>query len=424
MSVRVRFAPSPTGFLHVGGARTALFNWLFARHHGGKFVLRIEDTDRARNTSEAVEVILNGLQWLGLDWDEGPDSEDLDGKGNGDCGPYFQSQRSAHYKEAVDSLLRRDLAYAKDGAIWFRMTREPIIIPDLVVGDVRRELTDREQASPDFVIVRSDGQPVFHLVNVVDDLKMGITHVIRGEDHLSNTSKHIALFEALNAAPPKFAHIPIILNSDGSKMSKRDLGASLGTYARDGFVPEAVLNYFCLLGWSPKNDEEIMPLGSIVERFDLSGVQRHNAKFDYEKLKWMNGEYIRALSPNRFDALARTALSQAGVDLAARSESYVGKAIATCAGKVKTLAELSDYAGFYFQDSIQISEDDYQMLFTEQTIPAVAAFRAKVQSLTDCDEESLQAALKEVAVAFEMKPRVLVHPIRVSCSGQRVGPSL
>ena len=198
MSVRVRFAPSPTGYLHIGGARTALFNWLYARHTGGTFVLRVEDTDDARNTREAVDVILDGLRWLGLDWDEGPVSDDAMQESRGDRGPYFQSQRGEIYQRRIQELLDKDLAYEHEGAIKFRMTREPVTIPDLVAGDVVRKLTDREEADPDFVIVRSDGKPVFHLVNVVDDIEMGISHVIRGEDHLSNTSKHVELFKAFS----------------------------------------------------------------------------------------------------------------------------------------------------------------------------------------------------------------------------------
>jgi glutamyl-tRNA synthetase len=229
-AVRVRFAPSPTGYLHIGGARTALFNWLYAKHTGGTFVLRIEDTDQARNTQEAVDVILNGMRWLGLDWDEGPMTGAANGPSKGNYGPYFQSQRMESYKRRVEELKAKGKAYEEDGAVKFRMEREPILIPDLVVGDVRRELTDRERLDPDFVIIRSDGQPVFHFVNVVDDLEMKITHVIRGEDHLANTAKHLALFRAFGVKPPKYAHIPLILNIDGTKMSKRDTGASLQTY--------------------------------------------------------------------------------------------------------------------------------------------------------------------------------------------------
>src|SRR5437870_445322 len=284
MKPRVRFAPSPTGFLHIGGARTALFNWLYARHTGGTFILRIEDTDVARNTQEAVEVILQGLRWLGLDWDEGPITGDATGPSKGEYGPYFQSQRKENYQRRVEALLARGLAYEQEGAVKFKMPREPMVVPDLVVGTVTRELTDREELDPDFIIVRSDGQPVFHLVNVVDDLEMAVTHVIRGEDHLSNTPKHIALFRAFGVEPPKYAHIPLILNSDGTKMSKRDQGASLTTYGDEGFLPEAVNNYLCLLGWSPKDNTEKLSLAEVVERFDLPQILRHNAKFDFEKL--------------------------------------------------------------------------------------------------------------------------------------------
>jgi len=259
MKTRVRFAPSPTGYLHIGGARTALFNWLYARHTGGTFILRIEDTDSSRNTSEATEIILNGLRWLGLDWDEGPLTGSPDGPSKGDYGPYFQSRRKHIYEKYAELLLRKGLAYESEGAIKFKMTREPIAFDDLVVGRVERRLTDKELEDPDFVIVRSDGSPVFHFANVVDDLEMKITHVIRGEDHLSNTPKHIALFRALEADPPHYAHIPLILNQDGSKMSKRDQGASLSTYMEEGYLPQAVVNYLCLLGWSPKSQNEKIP---------------------------------------------------------------------------------------------------------------------------------------------------------------------
>ena len=350
MKVRVRFAPSPTGFLHIGGARTALFNWLYARHTGGAFILRVEDTDAARNTlQEAVEVILHGLRWLGLDWDEGPVSGDVTGASKGDRGPYFQSQRSENYQRRVEALLSHGLAYKQDGAVKFKMQREPIVIPDLVVGNVTRELTDREKLDPDFVIVRSGGQPVFHLVNVIDDLEMGITHVIRGEDHLSNTAKHIALFKAFGIEPPKYAHIPLILNIDGTKMSKRDKGASLMSYLEEGYAPEAVVNYLYLLGWSPKENREKMPLKEVIEIFDLPQILRHNARFDLDKLHWLNGEYIREMSEDRFQELSVHALARAGIDTNQFPLDYVKAALATCRGKIKIFSELAAYAGFYFK---------------------------------------------------------------------------
>jgi glutamyl-tRNA synthetase len=422
--VRVRFAPSPTGYLHIGGARTALFNWLYARHTGGKFILRIEDTDAARNTQAAVDVILNGLRWLGLDWDEGPLSSDPAAPGRGDFGPYFQSQRQANYRQRVEALLSRGLAYEKDGAIKFKMRREPVIIHDLVVGEVRRELTDREAEDPDFVIVRSDGQPVFHLVNVVDDLDMGITHVIRGEDHLSNTAKHIALFEAFDVKPPKYAHIPLILNQDGSKMSKRDTGASLTTYIEEGFVPAAVVNYLCLLGWSPKDNREKLSLAEVVERFDLPQILRHNARFDMAKLQWLNGEYIRELAPEQFHAEAVRALARAGIDVNAWPLEYVKAALNTCLGKVKVFSELPAYAGFYFTDDVPLDAAALAQDLSAGNKPRLQQLRDAFAALPTFDAASLEAALKAVAAACGVKAGVLVHPTRLACTGRTAGPSL
>ncbi len=424
MKPRVRFAPSPTGFLHIGGARTALFNWLYARHTGGTFILRIEDTDAARNTQEAVEVILDGLRWLGLDWDEGPQSGDPGGPSKGGCGPYFQSRRSENYRRRVEGLLSKGLAYEIEGAIKFKMDRAPILIPDLVVGDVRRELTDREQADPDFIIVRSDGQPVFHLVNVVDDLEMGITHVIRGEDHLSNTAKHIALFRALGAEPPRYAHIPLILNIDGTKMSKRDKGASLMTYREEGYVPAALVNYLCLLGWSPKGNREKMPLAEVIEAFDLPQVLRHNARFDLTKLIWLNGEYLRELGDERFYELSIEALKRAGLDLGKYPADYVRAALETCKGKVKLFGELPAYAGFYFKEEIEYDPEAARKDFTLENKPRVARLREALASLEPFEADPIGTTLKAVAQELGVKAGVLVHPTRLACCGNTAGPSL
>src|SRR5580658_3699949 len=375
MNVRVRFAPSPTGLLHIGGARTALFNWLYARHTGGTFILRIEDTDAARNSQEAVTVILDGLRWLGLDWDEGPLTADATGASKGDCGPYYQSQRRENYQRRVEALLSRGLAYEHEGAVKFRMAREPVTIPDLVVGDVLRPLTDREELDPDFVIQRSDGQPVFHLVNVIDDLEMNITHVIRGEDHLSNTAKHIALFRAFGVPAPHYAHIPLILNGDGSKMSKRDKCASLTSYLDDGFLPEAVINYLCLLGWSPKDNREKLSRTEVCERFDLPQILRHNARFDYEKLLWLQGEYARELKDDRFYELAVHAFAKAGVDTNAFPLAYVKGALDTCKGKFKMFSELPAYAGFYFRDTFEYNAEGVKKDFIPENKPRLQKLR-------------------------------------------------
>ena len=424
MKVRVRFAPSPTGFLHIGGARTALFNWLYARHTGGTFVLRIEDTDTARNTQAAVNVILDGLRWLGLEWDEGPISGDATGPGKGDFGPYFQSQRKENYLRRVEALLSHGLAYEHEGAIKFKMTREPMIIEDLVVGRVERKLTDREENDPDFVIVRSDGQPVFHLVNVVDDLEMNITHVIRGEDHLTNTAKHLALFRAFGVHPPKYAHIPLILNPDGSKMSKRDQGALMTAYLEGGYVPEAVVNYLCLLGWSPKDDREKMPLNEIVELFDLPQVHRSNARFDTSKLLWLNGEFVRELNDDRFYELAVHTLAKAGLDTNQFPVAYVKAALDTCKGKFKLFTELPHYAGFYFKEEFDYDPDGAKKDFVPENKPRMQKLRDAFATREPFDASGLELTLKSVAGELGVKAGALVHPTRLACTGNPAGPSL
>lgn len=424
MNIRVRFAPSPTGFLHIGGARTALFNWLYARHTGGTFILRVEDTDAARNTTEATEALLSGLRWLGLDWDEGPTLGDPAGASKGNHGPYFQSQRSDIYRARVQELKAKGLAYDADGAVKFKMDRQPIVIPDLIVGDVTRELTDREQADPDFVIIRSDGQPVFHFVNVVDDLEMKITHVIRGEDHLTNTAKHIALFRAFGVEPPKYAHIPLILNSDGTKMSKRDSGASLQTYLDEGCVPEAVVNYLCLLGWSPKENREKLPIAEIIQLFDLPQILRHNARFDIGKLHWLDGEYLREMDLERFCKLGTEALRRAGYDLDKYPAEYVKSALATCVGKIKRFCELGPYAGFYFTNEIKIDPALAAKEFTAENKARLQKLRDAFAQLTEFNAAGIEQTLKGIAKELGVKVGILVHPTRLACTGAASGPSL
>jgi glutamyl-tRNA synthetase len=401
-----------------------LFNWLYARHTGGTFILRIEDTDVARNTQEAVNVILNGLRWLGLDWDEGPISADATGPSKGEFGPYFQSQRKENYRRRVEALVSRGLAYMHEGAVRFKMTREPIVISDVVVGEVKRELTDREQQDPDFVIVRSDGQPVFHFVNVVDDLEMNITHVIRGEDHLSNTAKHIALFRAFDVEPPKYAHIPLILNIDGTKMSKRDKGASLTTYMEEGYAPEALVNYLCLLGWSPKNNREKMPIAEVIDAFDLPQILRHNARFDLTKLTWLAGEYVREMDDERFYELSIHALARAGLETDKYPSSYVREALDTCKGKFKLFGELPGYAGFYFKEKIQFDPEAAKRDFVPENKPRLERLRNVLAGLEPFEADQIGAAFKAVAQDLGVKTGMLVHPARLSCCGSTAGPSL
>ncbi len=424
MKPRVRFAPSPTGYLHIGGARTALFNWLYARHTGGTFVLRIEDTDTARNTREAVEVIFNALRWLGLDWDEGPVNAADMLASKGDRGPYFQSQRGALYQQRITELRDRGFAYDHEGAVKFRMKREPIIIPDLVVGDVERKLTDREELDPDFVIVRSDGQPVFHLVNVIDDLEMGITHVIRGEDHLSNTSKHIALFRAFDVEPPRYAHIPLILYPDGSKMSKRDVGASMASYMDGFFLPEAVVNYLCLLGWSPKDDRQVLPIAEVIEKFDVPQILRGNARFDMDKLKWLNAEYLKTAPAERFDALCLRELAKAGVATEGYPAEYVSAALATYREKYQQLLDQPLSAKFYFNDDFPVDPAAVAEAFVPTARPVLDRLIVELGKLPDFTADAVQNLYKPLSKELGVKAGALVLPTRVALTGSKVGPSL
>jgi glutamyl-tRNA synthetase len=414
--IRVRFAPSPTGYLHIGGARTALFNWLFARHHGGTFVLRVEDTDKSRNTNVAAAAIYDGLRWLGLNWDEGPQV-------GGDFGPYFQSQRDEIYERHLQRLQDAGRVYADGGAIRFRSPREHVVVDDIVCGSINFDLTNPE-THPDMTIRRPDGSWIFHFVNVVDDIEMKISHVIRGEDHLSNTPKHIELYRALAATPPRFAHIPLILNKDGSKMSKRDLGASLNTYVDEGFLPEAVRNYILLLGWSPKDNRERLSLGEMIERFDLENINRKPASFDLEKCTWLNGEYAREVTGQRLYSLGEAALQRAGIDTSAFPPSYVHAALDTCIGKFRIFSELPAYAGFYFREDFPYNDEGVAKYFTSENRPRLAGLREAFAGLTSFDAATLETTLKATAAQLGIKAGPLVHPTRLAVTGSNAGPSL
>ena len=418
--VRVRFAPSPTGLLHIGGARTALFNWLYARHTGGTFVLRIEDTDQSRNTQEAVDVIFRGMRWLGLDWDEGPD-----GKGGimGDKGPYFQSQRASIYAKYLEKLQSTGKTYEDGGALKFRMPKTPGIVKDLVCGEVTFDRT----TEPDLVIRRKDGSPVFHFVNVVDDLEMGITHVIRGEDHLTNTHKHIALYEALGAPLPQFAHIPLILNQGGSKMSKRDEGAALGFYEDAGYLPQAVRNYLCLLGWSPGAKEEILPIDEIVRRFELKDLNRSNARFDGLKLFWMNGEYWRSMKDEDFSKFSSYTLAKYRPAAANLPQVLREGLLKIIREKVRTGKELVEWFDPYLTEEYEYSEESRKKQFSNPEAPQLlAALEKGFSEISDAmDEASAEAVCKQVAEASGLpKPAKVIHLLRAAVSGRTVGPSL
>lgn len=416
--IRVRFAPSPTGMFHVGSARTALFNWLYARHTGGVFVLRIEDTDASRNTPEAMATIFDSLQWLGLDWDEGPQA---DGSEKGDRGPYRQSQRGEIYQRYIEKLLTAGSAYEDEGAVRFRSPKTPCLIEDAICGEVRFDRAN----DPDFVIRRSDGSPVFHLVNVVDDMEMGINVVIRGEDHLSNTPKHMALFEAFGGEAPKYAHIPLILNPGGSKMSKRDEGAGMAHYIDEGFLPEAVVNFLSLLGWSPKDDRDILSRNELVERFDLPQINRSNAKFDLTKLVWMNGEYWRAMPPAEHRGTARAILKAHGALPEGCQGDYLDRVLDLVQEKIKVGRELVDWVQPFLNEAFEYDPASVEKVAKQEDwVERVRQLRAAYEGTESFTAEKLEEVLKKVAEEAGEKVKVFVHPCRLAVSGRSVGPSL
>jgi glutamyl-tRNA synthetase len=404
---------------HIGSARTALFNWLYARHTGGTFILRIEDTDAARNKPEFVQVIFEAMQWLGLNWDEGPQP---DGTVKGDKGPYRQSERGAIYKRYVDQLLAEGKAYEFEGAIKFRTPKTPIIVPDLICGNIQFDRTNE----PDLVIQRKDGSPVFHLVNVVDDVEMAVTHVIRGEDHLSNTQKHLALIEAIGAKPPQYAHIPLILNPNGSKMSKRDAGASIADYEAQGYLPEAVRNYLCLLGWSPKDNREVISIEDVVAKFALADVGRANARFDIDKLFWINGEYMRAATVEAIEPLALSILQKHGVANANQDPAYFRAALAIVKEKIKLGRELPEWMSYFFTEDFPYDEAAAKKVFTSEGMANLGKLRANLAAMDEknFNATNLETEFKTLAAGTGQKVGTLIHPARLAVSGRPVGPSL
>jgi glutamyl-tRNA synthetase len=413
MTVRTRFAPSPTGYLHVGGARTALFNWLFARKHGGVFVLRVEDTDEARNTEEARQAISDGMHWLGLDWDEGPEK-------GGNFGPYRQSERREIYDTWFAKLVAAGRVYEDGGAWRFRFERVPVTMHDLVCGEVTIDYRD-ESNTPDMVVKRSDGSYVFHFVNVVDDLEMQITHVIRGEDHLMNTPKHLQLISAFGGKAPQYAHIPLILNPDGSKMSKRDEGAAVSDYPRQGFLSSAVVNFMALLGWNPKTEREIFTLAELAEVFSLENVNRSPGRFDLEKCKWVNQQHLLGTSVEDFAAAALPFVEAAELVI---PENYLA-VIAAVKDKVRLLSEVPAAVDFLLKDDFENDEEAVVKVRGNAAASGLlSALATAFEAITEWSAEAAKAALAETATAAAAKPGQLMFPLRVALSGRAHGPDL
>ncbi len=411
--VRVRFAPSPTGSFHIGSARTALFNWLYARHTKGEFILRIEDTDKERNTPEALQDLLNGMRWLGLNWDEGPEA-------GGESGPYFQSERTHIYREYLERLRESGRAYDRDGAVYFKVSNEPQTINDAVRGEVTRK------EEKDFVIFRSDGTPVFHFAVVVDDITMKVTHVIRGEDHLSNTSKHTELFSALDATIPAFAHIPLILKAHGKgKMSSRNEGFLLEDYENRNFLAESVRNYLCLLGWSPKDDREIIPIDEIISIFDFPGINKDGARFDDRKLAHINTTYMRKLPVETFAWMARPLLESAGVVGEGIGENYYQSVVGLCQEKVRSLDELPAYTGYFFSEDFPIDEKARKKVFRKgEPLERLKELLTELETLCDFDENELEAVVKKLSEQKDVYTGEYIHPVRLAVSGTSAGPGI
>jgi glutamyl-tRNA synthetase len=397
MSMRVRFAPSPTGVLHIGGARTALYNWLLARGMGGTFVLRIEDTDRERSTPENVEQILEALRWLELDWDEGPIS---------------QAERQPEHAAAIERLLEADAAYEDEGAIRLRVPDDgETVIHDVIRGDI----SFPHSAIDDFVIRRSDGSPLYNLAVAVDDRDMRISHVVRGDDHISNTPRQVMILRALGAEPPVFAHLPLLHGPDGKKLSKRHGAASVQELRDTGYLPEAVRNYVSLLGWGYDESTTFMSTNELIERFDLTRVSKNPAVFDEQKLRWMNGRYLRELPPD---------------DLRGRLEMLTGRdvppqAVAISQEKMQTLTDFWPLAGFLVERPAQYDEKAWSKVMSDGAPERLRSARSALEAVPEPFEtEQIEEALRRVVDQLEVKPRDVFQPIRVALTGTTVSPGI
>ena len=396
MSVRARFAPSPTGYLHIGGARTALFNWLFARHEGGEFRLRIENTDVSREVAEAVGQIQGTLAWLGLEWD-------------GEV--TFQLDRMEHAQEVARRLVDEGKAYEDEGAIRFRMPDEGTTAwDDVVLGRIEYPSEKLE----DVVLVRSDGRPTYNFVSPLEDALDGITHVIRGQDHVSNTPKQLRILEAIGAEIPAYAHVPLLNGPDGRKLSKRHGAITVEEFRTQGYLPEALVNYLALLGWSYDDHTEIMSRDELVERFTLDRVGTSAATFDYKKLEWLNGMYLRALSPDEYADRLVAYLREQGFEW---DEERIRKAAPLVQEKIATLGEFPAFAGFLFARV----EPDREKLVDGPMLPAAVDRLAEVEPF---EAERIEAALREVAEGLGLKPREAFQPIRLALTGSSVSPGL
>jgi glutamyl-tRNA synthetase len=407
---RLRFAPSPTGYLHVGGARTALFNWLFARRHGGAFILRIDDTDVERSQAEMVTGILDGLRWLGIDWDEGPET-------GGPHAPYFQSERLDRYRAAAKQLLESGQAFEDGGAIRFKVPPGKTTFTDSVHGPIE---FDNEHIES-FVILRSDTHPTYHLSVVVDDIDMEITHVVRGDDHISNTPKQVLLYNAFGMAPPAFAHVPLIMGPDKQRLSKRHGATSVIEYAKQGYIPEAMFNFLALLGWGTGSNDELFTREELIQRFNLEGISGGNAVFNTEKLDWFNHQHLLRLADEELVArLERFGIS----DLGFRTDPRLSAILALLRPRAKKLTDFPDQLRPFFEEPSSYDPDAVKKhLSMPGTKDHLLALRDAFAA-AEWNEANLEKVLRELADARTLKPGMLIQGSRIAMTGRMVSPGL
>lgn len=409
--IRVRFAPSPTGKVHIGNIRAAIYNWLYARHTGGKFLLRVEDTDLERSTPEAIAALLDCMKWMGLDYDE-PE--------------VYQTKNLQRHLACVDELLKSGRAYecektSRDGktgkVIMFRMPKEGVLgFDDLVKGRMEKKAEDVQ----DFAIVRSDGSPIFHLANVVDDIDQGITDVIRGDDHVENTFKHIELFKALGATPPRYGHLPMIVNQQGKPYSKRDGAAFVGEFREQGYLPGALFNYLLLLGWNPGDEREVLTREEMVELFTLEKCHRTAAKFDMKKLQWMNGEYVRRVPKEDFKKEMIDRCAAQGLDT---SNADLDGIVDQLQIRTKFFSDMPGNCAFFFTEDYPFDEKAVEKRLKKPGVKEILLDLAdRFEKLEPFTIESGEAMVKELSQGQGMGP--WVHPIRVAVSGRMEGPGL
>ncbi len=410
MKVRTRFAPSPTGNVHIGNMRAAIYNWLFARHHGGEFLLRVEDTDRERSTQEAIQTLLDAMAWLKLD---------VDGE------PLYQSTRMEIHLEAAELLLSKGLAYKEDKGglgqgecIIFKMPGTDASFEDGIKGS----LSTAAENMQDFVIVRSNGTPVFHLANVLDDIEQGITHVIRGDDHIENTYRHMALYQALGADVPNFAHLPMIINAQGKPYSKRDGDAFVGDFREKGFLGDALFNYLALLGWSPGDDREVMTRDEMVEAFDLARCQSSPAQVDLRKLTWMNGEYMLKLPTEEFIATCFCEIEKGGIEAA---PDYAKAVFGLVRERVKTVVDIVPMVAYLFTEEFEYEAKAVRKKLQKDGVREILEqVKSIFQALEIFDEASTDQAIHDFIETSGLGFGAVMAPLRIAISGIQSGPDL